>query len=58
MIRDLAWKAQRSRERDGLQVKLAYDADAEAKVRELVGMERECCPFFDFQMHRLNDRFC
>src|SRR5258707_4996521 len=55
-IRDLTSRVLRSRERDGLQLRLAYDATAEAEVRELVGMERQCCGFLDFTMDRKDGR--
>jgi hypothetical protein len=51
-IRELTRRALRKRERDGLQLRLAYDAGAETEVRELIGMERQCCGFLDFQMDR------
>lgn len=57
VIRELNRRALRGRERDGLQLKLAYDADAEAEVRELVAMERRCCSFLDFRMNQLVGRF-
>ena len=49
-IRELTRRALRKRDRKGLQLRLAYDAGAETEVRELVGMERQCCGFLDFQM--------
>jgi len=57
VIRELNRRALRGRERDGLRLKLAYDADAEAEVRELVAMERRCCSFLDFRMNQLDGRF-
>jgi hypothetical protein len=51
-IRELTGRALRTRERNGLQLRLAYDAGAESEVRELIGMERQCCGFLDFQMDR------
>jgi hypothetical protein len=56
-IRELTRRALRNRVRDGLQLRLAYDASAETEVRELVGMERQCCGFLDFQMDQNSGRF-
>jgi hypothetical protein len=56
-IRELTRRALRKRDRDGLQLRLAYDAGAETEVRELIGMERQCCGFLDFQMDREDGRF-
>ena len=56
-IRELTRRALRKREREGLQLRLAYDAGAEREVRELIGMERQCCGFLDFQMDREDGRF-
>ena len=57
IIRELTRRALRKRDRDGLRLKLAYDAGAETEVRELVAMERQCCGFLDFQMDREDGRF-
>ena len=56
-IRELTRRALRKRDRDGLQLRLAYDAGAESEVCELVGMERQCCAFLDFRMDHEDDCF-
>ncbi len=55
-IRDLTHRALRERQREGLQLTLAYDAGAAAEVRELVALERACCAFLDFQLDERADR--
>jgi hypothetical protein len=52
VIRELNWWALRGHERDGLQLRLTYDVDAQDEVRELVALERQCCSFLDFRMDR------
>jgi hypothetical protein len=53
VIRELNRRALLARSRDGLQLRLTYDAAAEEEVRDLVALERECCSFLDFRMdHR------
>ncbi|MBI3710222.1 MAG: hypothetical protein HY246_21465 [Proteobacteria bacterium] len=54
-IRDLTGRALRARNRNGLQLRLGYDAGAAAEVRELVDMERVCCNFLDFQLEEQGD---
>ncbi|MEO8716385.1 MAG: hypothetical protein ABI369_15370 [Acetobacteraceae bacterium] len=55
-IRDLTRRSLRDRERDGLRLILEYDVSAADEVRELVGMERECCGFLDFELDEQADR--
>lgn len=49
-IRELAERSLVSARRDGLTLWLAYAAEAENEVRDLVAKERECCPFLDFDL--------
>jgi hypothetical protein len=56
-IRELNRRALREWKRDGTQLRLAYDGDAEPEVRELVAMERQCCAFLDFLMERQDRLF-
>jgi hypothetical protein len=57
VIHELNRRALRGRERDGLQLNLAYDANAEAEVRELVAIEYQCCSFLDFRMDQRDGSF-
>lgn len=54
-IRDLNRRALRSHARDGLTLRLTYDACAVDGVRELVRRETSCCGFLRFDMREAAD---
>jgi hypothetical protein len=41
--------------RAGARIELTYHPSAEARVRELVRREQQCCPFLDFSVRREDD---
>lgn len=49
-IRELAERSLVSARRTGLILSLTYARDAIDEVRDLMAMERECCPFLDFKL--------
>jgi hypothetical protein len=45
----------RARRRIGHGERLAFDPSAELALRELVTLERQCCPFLALNLHRAED---
>lgn len=41
---------ERERTADGLQLRIRRSPDTEAALREFIQREKECCPFFEFDL--------
>jgi hypothetical protein len=54
-IAELGRDALRSYERDGLVLRLRYDASYSDRVREMVRREQECCGFLSFETERAGE---
>jgi hypothetical protein len=54
-IEELNAAALHEHRREGARIELTYRPSAEARVREFVRRERQCCPFLDFTIRREND---
>ena len=55
LIEELNRAALRGSRRDGCRIELVYARWAATRVRELVRLEQNCCPFLRFAVHETED---